>query len=113
MDRTLLVPPHTGLFVLPNTPFFTKLLRHARRERVAICDTALGVQKTYGDLLADALVLRGKIQATLSERVKEQLEQQQEVYIGVLAPGGYEFAVAIVAALATGAAVVPMSKFAC
>lgn len=37
------------------------------------------------------------------------LEQRQEVYIAILAPGGYEFTVAILAALAMGAAVVPMT----
>jgi malonyl-CoA/methylmalonyl-CoA synthetase len=80
---------------------------------VAIRDSALDLEKSYGDMLADALALRGKIEATLSDRVKQQLAQKEEVYIGVLAPGGYEFAVAIVAALATGAAIVPMSKLVC
>jgi len=79
---------------------------------VAIREGVLGVEKTYGDLLADALALRSKMEATLSDQVKQQLAQKEEVYIGILAPGGYEFAVAIVAALATGAAVVPMSKLA-
>jgi malonyl-CoA/methylmalonyl-CoA synthetase len=41
--------------------------------------------------------------------VKSALREQQEVYISILAPGGYEFTVAILAALAMGAAVVPMT----
>jgi malonyl-CoA/methylmalonyl-CoA synthetase len=37
------------------------------------------------------------------------LDDRQEVYIAVLAPGGYEYTVAMLAALALGAAVVPMT----
>jgi hypothetical protein len=110
MDRTALVPAHNGPLVLPNSPFFGKLLRHARRGRVAIRDVVLGVEKTYEHLLADALFLRAEIERTLSEDVRKQLQQQEEVFIGVLAAGGYEFAVAVVATLAIGAAVVPMCK---
>jgi malonyl-CoA/methylmalonyl-CoA synthetase len=47
-DRSELVPSHTGPNVLPNSPLFGKLLRHARRERVALRDLGLNVEKTYG-----------------------------------------------------------------
>jgi malonyl-CoA/methylmalonyl-CoA synthetase len=110
MDRSSLVPPHRGPNVLPNSPFFGKLLRHARRGRLAIRDVVLEVEKTYEDLLSDALALRATIEATLSEDVKQRLHAQDEVFVGVLAAGGYEFAVAVVAALALGAAIVPMCK---
>lgn len=110
MDRTAIVPSHTGPLILPNSPFFGKLLRHARRDRLAIRDVVLGVEKTYEDLLADALTLRAKLEKELSDEAKSGLAAQQEVFVGVLAAGGYEFAVAIVAALALGAAVVPMCK---
>jgi malonyl-CoA/methylmalonyl-CoA synthetase len=110
MDRSSLVPPHRGPNVLPTSPFFGKLLRHARRGRLAIRDVVLEVEKTYEDLLSDALALRATIEATLSEDVKQRLHAQDEVFVGVLAAGGYEFAVAVVAALALGAAIVPMCK---
>ncbi|KAK3720803.1 hypothetical protein LTR37_003466 [Vermiconidia calcicola] len=45
----------------------------------------------------------------LSLSVLQSLRAGDEVFIGVLAAGGYEFTVAMVAALAIGAAVVPMS----
>jgi malonyl-CoA/methylmalonyl-CoA synthetase len=48
LDRSQLVPPHRGPNVLPNSPFFGKLLRHARRERVALRDLSLDIEKTYG-----------------------------------------------------------------
>jgi malonyl-CoA/methylmalonyl-CoA synthetase len=41
----------------------------------------------------------------------EALEKGEEVYIGVLAGGGYEFAVGILAVLAIGAAAVPLCMF--
>ena len=47
-DRSQLVPPHNGSNVLPNSPFFGKLVRHARRERVALRDLSLNIEKTYG-----------------------------------------------------------------
>jgi malonyl-CoA/methylmalonyl-CoA synthetase len=111
-DRTRLVPSHQGPNVLPNSPFFSKLLRHARRNRVAVRDVNLGVEKTYGDVLADALALRMVLESTLDRRIVESLAKDEEVYIGVLAPGGYEFTVAMLAVLAIGAAAVPMSAYA-
>lgn len=39
------------------------------------------------------------------------LENRGDVYIGVLAPGGYEFAVTVLVVLAMGAVVVPLSRF--
>jgi malonyl-CoA/methylmalonyl-CoA synthetase len=111
MDRTALVPAHQGSHVLPNSPFFGKVLRHARRGRIAIRDVALGVEKTYEDLLADALALRAVIEDKLDKDVLKQLQEQEEVFVGVLAAGGYEFSVAVVATLALGAAVVPMCKY--
>jgi len=47
-DRSELVPSHTGPNVLPNSPLFGKLLRHARRERIALRDLGLNIEKTYG-----------------------------------------------------------------
>lgn len=109
-DRTDLFPSHEGLNVLPNNPFLLRLLRHAHHGRVAISDrNSQDVSKTYGDLLRDALVVRSALQQQLSNEVQEKLKRGEEVYIGVLAAGSYQFAVAMVAGLAIGAAVVPMS----
>lgn len=60
-------------------------------------------------MLTDVLAFRERVWESLSDDVKKALEQRQEVYIAILAPGGYEFTVAILAALALGAAVVPMA----
>ena len=110
-DRTYLFPSHEGPNILPNSPFFTKLLRHAHRRRVAIRDRNHDdVPKTYGELLSDALALRSVMESKLSSDIRAKLRRGDEVYIGVLAAGGYEFAVAMIAVLAIGAAVVPMSE---
>ncbi|ETI27264.1 hypothetical protein G647_09947 [Cladophialophora carrionii CBS 160.54] len=108
-DRTVLVPSHLGPNVLPNSPFFSKLLRHARRDRLAIRDVDLGLEKTYTDILSDALCFRAVLEGSLASDTLRALRDGDEVYIGVLAAGGYEFTVAVLAVLAIGAAVVPIS----
>ncbi|UZP43538.1 hypothetical protein NXS19_011350 [Fusarium pseudograminearum] len=108
LDRTQIVPLHDGPHVLPNNPLFTRLLRHAHRNYLAIRDRELGVSKTYGELLDAGLGLRDVVRAALPSEVIEQLNNGNEVYVGVLAAGGYEFTVAVLAVLALGAAVVPM-----
>lgn len=108
-DRTELVPSHEGLNVFPNCSFFSKLLRHARRNRVAVRDANLGVVKTYGDILSDALTLRPIIAKALGPEILYSIEKGDEVFVGILAAGGYEFTIAVLAVLALGAAIVPMT----
>lgn len=116
-DRTLYVPPHMSLaslaerHVLPCHPFFNRLVRlaHASPARLCIRDDNTGVEATHLQLLTDALAFRQRIWQNLSSEVQKALHERQEVYLAILAPGGYEFTVAIVAALALGAAVVPMT----
>lgn len=108
-DRIQLVTPHVGRNVLPNCPLFTKLLRFARRNHLAIRDNILQVEKSYGDLLADVLAYRTYLESSLNKDVLQRIERNEEVYVGILAAGGYEFTVGILAVIALGAAVVPMS----
>ena len=109
-DRTVLVPAHVGPHVLPNSPLFGNLLRHARRNRIAIRDITLSIEKSYGDLLDDVLAFRTYLQTSLRPHVLEGIRQGDEVYIGVLAAGGYEYTVAMLTVLSLGAAAVPMSR---
>jgi malonyl-CoA/methylmalonyl-CoA synthetase len=64
---------------------------------------------THLQLLNDVLSFRQKIWSELTPSTRRALYDREEVYIAILAPGGYEFAVAILAALALGAAVVPLT----
>ncbi|KAL4783290.1 hypothetical protein BJX76DRAFT_358153 [Aspergillus varians] len=110
-DRTLTVPRHVGDNVLPNVPFFERLLRFAHRQppRIAIRDLTAGFEKTYLQLLTDALALRRALRASLSSSTTRALDEDEEVFIALIAPGGYEYAVAFAAILALGAAVVPIT----
>jgi malonyl-CoA/methylmalonyl-CoA synthetase len=110
-ERTALVPPHARFNIFPNSPLFSVLLRHAHRDRVAIRDVRLGLEKRYAGLLADVLNLRFSIETALNQQIIRRIEEGEEVFIGVLAAGGYEFAVGIIAVLALGAAAVPMGEF--
>jgi acyl-CoA synthetase (AMP-forming)/AMP-acid ligase II len=109
-----MVPSHTGENVFPNLPFFEKLLRFAHRSppRIAIRDVNLGVEKTYLRLLTDAIALRSVLRRTLSADVLQEIYHGHEVFIALIAPGGYEYAVAFIAIIALGAAVVPISMLA-
>lgn len=111
-DRTSFVPRHEGRNVLPNAPLFSTLLRFAKRNppRPAVRDVNLEIERTYAQLLTDVLALRHSVQLRLSPASVASLRHGGEVYIGLLAPGGYEYTVAFLAILALGAVVVPMSK---
>ncbi|KAL3469713.1 hypothetical protein BJX99DRAFT_267916 [Aspergillus californicus] len=110
-DRTVTIPPHIGDNVLPNLPFFDKLVRYAHREppRIAIRDLNAVVGKSYLQLLTDALALRRVLRDSLGHSTREKLDNDEEVFIALIAPGGYEYAMAFIATLALGAAVVPIT----
>ncbi|KAJ6021722.1 hypothetical protein N7540_007226 [Penicillium herquei] len=110
-DRTQFVPSHVGSNVFPNLPFFHKLLRYAQRRpsQISIRDVNAGLEKTFHHVLSDALALRSELEKNLSPQSLQDLKQDKEVYIALLAPGGYEYTVGFVAILALGAAVVPMA----
>ena len=109
-DRITFVPQHVGPTVLPNNSLFARILNLAHREpqRTAIRDVILGVEKTHVELLTDVLALQEIVQNSLSAETLALLQSGQEIYIGILAPGGYEYAVALLTVLALGAAAVPI-----
>ncbi|KAF2790256.1 fatty-acyl-CoA synthase [Melanomma pulvis-pyrius CBS 109.77] len=110
-DRTFMVPKHAGYNVLPNTPLFSRLLRFASRKpaRIAIDDVRSMHQRTHLELLSDVLALRETILNTLDPATTEALERREEVYLAIVAAGGYEYTVAMLAVLALGAAAVPIT----
>lgn len=101
-----------GLLTFPNFPLFSKLLRYAYKQPcpLAVRDDVTKIERSYLQLLTDALSLRNNLRRTLPKHVLRQLDNQEEVYICVLAPGGYEFVVGYIAILALGAAAVPLCK---
>lgn len=111
MDRTSLAPRHIGDLVLPCDPLFTRLLVLANRyeQRPAIRDVNLGIERNAAELLSDAITLRQSIRSSLTPKTLHELDQGAEVYVTLLAPGGYEFAVGILAILALGTATSTLS----
>jgi malonyl-CoA/methylmalonyl-CoA synthetase len=105
---------HKGATVLPNFPLFGRLLRHAHCSHIktAIRDAASGFSSSYAQLLTDILSLRNVLLQSLGLETLERLENGEEVYIGLLTPGGYEFSVPFFAILAAGGIVVPISPHA-
>ena len=110
-DRTLYAPKHVGHNILPNHSLFNRLIRfaHASPARLCIRDDNTGTEATHIQFLTDVIHLRSRIWRNLTPPVRDALNDRQEVYIAVLAPGGYEYAVAMLAVLALGAAVVPLT----
>ncbi|TKA32419.1 hypothetical protein B0A50_01525 [Salinomyces thailandicus] len=110
-DRTLYAPKHIGHSILPNHSLFNRLIRfaHAAPPRLCIRDDTTAQEATHLQLLSDVIHLRSRLWRNLSPSVRDDLNRRDEVYIAVLAPGGYEYTVAMLAVLALGAAVVPMT----
>lgn len=111
-DRTNFVPSHGGDNVFPADPLFTRLVTLANRPipRPAIRDINAGIERTAAQLLSDVLNLRRILRATLTTQTLEDLHNGREVFISLLAPGGYEFAVGVLAIMALGAAASPFSS---
>lgn len=110
-DRTLHVPRHSGRNVLPCHSLFQRLLRfaHQRPARLAIRESNACREATHIQLISDVLAMRERLWNALGQQVQLALQRKEEVYIALLAPGGHEFAVAMLAILAVGAAAVPMT----
>jgi malonyl-CoA/methylmalonyl-CoA synthetase len=91
---------------------FSRLLRLAHRDsqHIAIRDLNLQCEKTLLEILSDVLSLRETIRQTIDPSSIEAIENGEETYIAILASGGYEFTVAILAILALGAAAVPITN---
>ena len=103
-ERTSFIPRHDGDHILPADPLFTRLLTIAHRstQRIAIRDLNTGVEKTIAELLSDVLNLRRILKDSLPTSALQDVQQGKEVFISILAPGGYEFAVGMFACLALG-----------
>lgn len=97
--------------VLPCDPLFSRLLTLASRptQRPAIRDLNTRVEKTTAELLSDAVNFREILRSRLRPETLQALRDGEEVYVSLLAPGGYEFAVGILAILGLGAAASPFS----
>ncbi|KIW94368.1 uncharacterized protein Z519_04344 [Cladophialophora bantiana CBS 173.52] len=109
-DRAQWVPKHQGPNVFPNFFLFGRLLRWSyRRKLVAIKDLTYGYTADYAQLLTDILHLRNVLRQTLPPTIIRKIDRDEEVFINLLGPGGYEFVVGFFALMALGAVIVPIS----
>lgn len=105
------IPEHIGTNILPNWPLFSKLLFLARRRNTLVVnDVTHGIEANHTQLISDILHLRNALLDRCDESVKGRLWRGGEVFINLLAPAGYEFAVGFLAIIALGAAVVPVCR---
>lgn len=108
-DRGDFSSPHVGPNVFPNFLLFSRLVRWAHRPLLAVRDVTFQFEATYTQLLTDVLHLRNHLRNTLDLSVVERIDREDEVYVLLLGPGGYEFVVGFLAILALGAVIVPIS----
>lgn len=110
LDRCHFAPKHVGPNVFPNFFLFSRLVRWAHKpELIAVTDLTFGFKANYTQLLTDVLHLRNELRRTLQPGVVERIDREEEVFVNLLGPGGYEFTVGFLALVALGAIVVPIS----
>lgn len=115
-QSSILVPPsrkyrprHVGANIIPSSPLFSKLLLLARRKnQISVRDATHGVEADHRRFLSDIIQFRNAILDMLGPTSKDRLCLGDEVYIALLGPAGYEYAVGFFAIVALGAAVVPI-----
>ncbi|KPI42445.1 Acyl-CoA synthetase family member 3, mitochondrial [Cyphellophora attinorum] len=109
-DRDTFAPRHIGRNVFPNFLYWGRLVRLAHKQHLlAVRDLTFGYTATYQQLLTDVLHYRNTIHLQLDHETQDRLARDEEVFVNVLGPGGYEFTVAFLALMALGAVIVPIS----
>ena len=108
-DRVQYVPGHVGPNVFPNLIIFSRLVRLAyKRHLISVKDLTFGYTASYAQLLTDVLHMRNVLLGMLDPAVGERIKNQDEVFVHLLGPGGYEFTVGFLAMVALGVVVVPL-----
>jgi len=111
-DRSQYVPRHQGPNVFPNFFLFSRLVRLSYKAHLlAVKDLTYGYTASYAQLLTDVLHLRNVLRETLPRHVVRKLDRDEEVFVNLLGPGGYEFVVGFFALMALGAVIVPICKW--
>jgi malonyl-CoA/methylmalonyl-CoA synthetase len=110
-ERTDFVPRHEGDNIFPADQLFTRLLHlaHLPGQPFAVRDVNAGIDRTHAQLLSDVLNYRRLLKKSLRPGALQAIANRKEVYIHILALGGYEFTVAILTILALGAIPSPLS----
>ena len=108
-DRCDFAPKHAGPNVFPNFFLFSRLVRLAHKPLLACRDLTFGFTATYAQLLTDVLHLRNVLRKELDPEVVSRIDNEDEVFILLLGPCGYEFTVGFLGLIALGVVPVPIS----
>ncbi|KAK5175462.1 uncharacterized protein LTR77_000601 [Saxophila tyrrhenica] len=108
-DRCGWSPKHIGPNVLPNFFLFSRLVRLAHKPLTACRDLTFGFTATYTQLLTDVLHFRNHLRDQLSAEVVARIDKEDEIYVLLLGPAGYEFTVGFLTLIALGVIPVPIS----
>ncbi len=108
-DRCNFAPKHQGPNVFPNFFLFSRLVRLAHKPLLACRDLTFGFTATYTQLLTDVLHLRNVLRGQLRHEIIADVDNENEVFMLLLGPAGYEFTVGFLALIALGVVVVPIS----
>ncbi|KAK4888626.1 hypothetical protein LTR49_028838, partial [Elasticomyces elasticus] len=100
--RSCLDPSFLVLPILSPRPWAHKPLR-------AVRDLTFGFEASYAQLLTDVLHLRNQLRQLLDPAIVDKIDREEEVFILLLGPAGYEFTVGFLALMALGAIIVPIS----
>ena len=95
--------------MLPNFFLFSRLVRWAHKPLLACRDLTFGFTASYAQLLTDALNLRNQLRQLLCPSVVASIDRDEEVFVLLLGPAGYEFTAGFLALMALGAVIVPIS----
>lgn len=102
---------HTGPHVLPTFTLLNRLLRLACKEtKIAFRDAPQDIAATHLQLITYVLNIRNHLLSSLGASTRAYLANQEEVYITLLGPGGYEYVAAFLAIVAAGGIVVPICE---
>ncbi|KAJ5902009.1 hypothetical protein N7495_002537 [Penicillium taxi] len=97
---------------LPDIPFFRRLLFLAHEgDHTVINDIESDIQASPSRLLHDTLLYRDKLRELIGPAAldKQGIVRKNHFFISILAPGTYEFMVALCAIIAVGAAAIPLA----
>jgi malonyl-CoA/methylmalonyl-CoA synthetase len=108
-DRCDFAPQHIGPNVFPNFFLWSRLVRLAHKPLTACRDLTFGFTASYAQLLTDVLHLRNQLRERLDGDLVNRIDRDDEIYVLLLGPAGYEFEVGFLALICLGVVPVPIS----
>jgi malonyl-CoA/methylmalonyl-CoA synthetase len=99
-------------YLFPNDRLFQNIFDAGRRydaDRTIIRDNATGLSATMAQLLNDVGKVKQQLAQEIPEKTLKEMRAGTESWVALVLPQGYAFTVGLLAALALGAGVTPLS----